>query len=80
MLLVNADVVINPLVSNSVSFLKKIVLTSDGTSTSATGVFLDGSTSKIGANYICNAAGTGCKAYTSLALPTCKDYQMLKYS
>lgn len=58
---------IDPTISNAVTYLKQIILTSDGSSTATTWIFLDGSGGRVGANQICNVNGTGCIATSALS-------------
>ncbi|MEI6425954.1 MAG: tail fiber domain-containing protein [Candidatus Absconditabacteria bacterium] len=64
LLLANADLIINPQISNSIAYIKQFFVTSDGTSSGAVGVILQ-SSGVFSKNY-CNLSGSLCKTTEDL--------------
>ena len=58
-LLANADLIINPQISNSIAYIKQFFVTSDGTNNGTLGVILQGSW--VFSTKYCNLSGTNCK-------------------
>ncbi len=64
-LLANADLVINPQISNSIAYIKQFFVTSDGTTNGTLGVILQGS--GVFSTKYCNLSGTNCKTMENIA-------------
>jgi len=62
--LVNADLIINPQISNSIAYIKQFFVTSDGTSSGTVGVILDNS--GVFSKSFCNLSGSLCKTTEDL--------------
>jgi hypothetical protein len=64
LLLANADLIINPQISNSIAYIKQFFVTSDGTSSGTVGVILDNS--GVFSKSFCNLSGSLCKTTEDL--------------
>ena len=65
LLLANADLVINPQISNSIAYIKQFFVTSDGTTNGALGVILQ--SSGVFATKYCDLSGSNCKTISELS-------------
>ena len=72
LLLARAETVINPTISNAVSYMKQIFVTSDGTSNGTIGVVLNGS-GNIWASLYCDGSGANCKDMGNVVTPAYLD-------
>jgi len=60
LLATHADVQINTNITNAVSYIKRIVLTLDGSANTATGIILDGALWQVQTNKYCDLSGSNC--------------------